>query len=156
MQIETFWSLMQESSCERPTVATLSSVSCCLSDLTAFLLPDSIERSGTMCCARNKIFSASGTLLILTALSGVSALNNGVGKTPAMGWNRCVRWDSCKRTGYWGLPHQCLADPVFLPLLLCCHWHCSWNYFRCNINETLIKQVADAMVDSGLAAAGYK
>ncbi|MEW5299930.1 MAG: hypothetical protein WDW36_002899 [Sanguina aurantia] len=32
----------------------------------------------------------------------------------------------------------------------------SWNTFRCNINESLIREVADAMVDSGLAGAGYK
>lgn len=32
----------------------------------------------------------------------------------------------------------------------------SWNHFQCNINETLIKQTADAMVSSGLAALGYK
>ncbi|XP_023637470.1 alpha-galactosidase 2 isoform X2 [Capsella rubella] len=32
----------------------------------------------------------------------------------------------------------------------------SWNHFQCNINETLIKQTADAMVSSDLAAKGYK
>ncbi|KAK4777140.1 hypothetical protein SAY86_005828 [Trapa natans] len=32
----------------------------------------------------------------------------------------------------------------------------SWNRFQCNISETLIKQTADAMVSSGLAALGYK
>ncbi|KAF2597754.1 hypothetical protein F2Q68_00007171, partial [Brassica cretica] len=32
----------------------------------------------------------------------------------------------------------------------------SWNHFQCNINETLIKQTADAMVSSGLSARGYK
>ncbi|GFH19829.1 melibiase, partial [Haematococcus lacustris] len=32
----------------------------------------------------------------------------------------------------------------------------SWNYFRCQINETLIREVADAMVSSGLRDAGYK
>ncbi|XVF24772.1 hypothetical protein REPUB_Repub13aG0156300 [Reevesia pubescens] len=31
----------------------------------------------------------------------------------------------------------------------------SWNHFHCNINETLIKETADAMVSSGLAAVGY-
>lgn len=30
----------------------------------------------------------------------------------------------------------------------------SWNHFRCAINETLIREVADAMVSTGLAAAG--
>jgi alpha-galactosidase len=32
----------------------------------------------------------------------------------------------------------------------------SWNKYACNINETLIKQQADAMVSSGLKAAGYQ
>ncbi len=32
----------------------------------------------------------------------------------------------------------------------------SWNFFRCNINETLIREVADAMVATGLRDAGYK
>src|SRR4051794_5711607 len=31
----------------------------------------------------------------------------------------------------------------------------SWNKFGCSIDETLIKQVADAVVSSGLKAAGY-
>lgn len=32
----------------------------------------------------------------------------------------------------------------------------SWNRFGCGINETLIKQTADLMVSTGLAAKGYK
>ena len=31
----------------------------------------------------------------------------------------------------------------------------SWNHFGCNINENLIKQTADLIVSSGLAAKGY-
>lgn len=31
----------------------------------------------------------------------------------------------------------------------------SWNKFACDINEALIREVADALVDSGLADAGY-
>ncbi|CAG8561301.1 12429_t:CDS:10, partial [Cetraspora pellucida] len=48
-----------------------------------------------------------------------SCLDNGLGKTPPMGWN-------------------------------------SFNYFDCVINETLIKEVADGMVDHGFLKAGYK
>ena len=48
-----------------------------------------------------------------------TAVNNGVGNTPAMGWN-------------------------------------SWNAFRCDINEALVKEVARAIVDSGLRDAGYQ
>jgi hypothetical protein len=31
---------------------------------------------------------------------------------------------------------------------------CSWNFFRCNINETIIREVVDAIVASGLRDAG--
>ncbi|KAK7278328.1 hypothetical protein RJT34_23356 [Clitoria ternatea] len=32
----------------------------------------------------------------------------------------------------------------------------SWNHFGCDINESLIRETADAMVSTGLAALGYK
>ena len=32
----------------------------------------------------------------------------------------------------------------------------SWNHYHCNVNEMVIRQTADAMVASGLAAAGYQ
>ncbi|XP_014511173.1 alpha-galactosidase [Vigna radiata var. radiata] len=32
----------------------------------------------------------------------------------------------------------------------------SWNHFSCNINEDLIRETADAMVSTGLAALGYQ
>ena len=32
----------------------------------------------------------------------------------------------------------------------------SWNAFRCDINENLIREVARALVDPGLRDAGYK
>jgi alpha-galactosidase len=31
----------------------------------------------------------------------------------------------------------------------------SWNHFGCQINETIIKQTADLLVSTGLAAKGY-
>ncbi|XP_020194114.1 alpha-galactosidase 3 isoform X1 [Aegilops tauschii subsp. strangulata] len=31
----------------------------------------------------------------------------------------------------------------------------SWNFFACNINDTLIRETADALVSTGLAALGY-
>jgi alpha-galactosidase len=59
-------------------------------------------------------------LLLLIALLAVAmGLDNGLGKTPPMGWN-------------------------------------SWNKFHCDINETLIKETADLLVSTGLAAKGYK
>jgi alpha-galactosidase len=51
--------------------------------------------------------------------SAARALENGVARTPPMGWN-------------------------------------SWNTFGCNINEALIRQMADAMVSSGMRDAGYQ
>jgi alpha-galactosidase len=47
------------------------------------------------------------------------ALDNGVARTPPMGWN-------------------------------------TWNTFGCNINETLIRQMADAIVANGMRDLGYK
>jgi alpha-galactosidase len=57
--------------------------------------------------------------LLVCLIPLISCLDNGLARTPAMGWN-------------------------------------SWNKFGCSINETLIKEVADAMVSTGLAAAGYE
>ncbi|CAF1411784.1 unnamed protein product [Adineta steineri] len=60
------------------------------------------------------------TLLVFSFfISHSYQLNNGLGRTPQMGWN-------------------------------------SWNHFGCNINEKLIQQTADAIVATGLAAAGYE
>ncbi|XP_042438641.1 alpha-galactosidase 3-like [Zingiber officinale] len=53
-----------------------------------------------------------------TSNYGKLQLNNGLARTPQMGWN-------------------------------------SWNFFACNIDETVIKETADALVSSGLAALGY-
>ena len=47
------------------------------------------------------------------------ALENGVARTPPMGWN-------------------------------------TWNTFGCNINETLIRQMADAIVANGMRELGYR
>jgi alpha-galactosidase len=49
---------------------------------------------------------------------GLFALENGLARTPPMGWN-------------------------------------SWNIFGGNIDETKIKEIADAMVSSGMKDAGY-
>ncbi|MFI6027302.1 glycoside hydrolase family 27 protein [Amycolatopsis magusensis] len=44
------------------------------------------------------------------------------------------------------------AEPAPTPAL---GWN-SWNTFGCDINEQLIRDTADAMVSSGMAAAGYE
>ncbi|MFY1583970.1 cellulose binding domain-containing protein [Micromonospora sp. WMMD734] len=67
---------------------------------------------------------AAGLLLVagpavVLRTSPALALDNGVARTPPMGWN-------------------------------------SWNTFGCNINETLIRQMTDAMVNTGMKDAGYQ
>ena len=57
-------------------------------------------------------------LLFVFGAADVYALDNGLAKTPPMGWN-------------------------------------SWNKFGCNVSEKLIKEMADAMVTSGMRDAGY-
>lgn len=47
------------------------------------------------------------------------ALENGLGRTPQMGWN-------------------------------------SWNHFYCEISEEIIRETADALINTGLAQLGYK
>jgi alpha-galactosidase len=60
----------------------------------------------------------SGTAFVASA-SPAQALDNGVGRTPPMGWN-------------------------------------SWNTFGCNISETLIRQMTDAIVSTGMRDLGYQ
>jgi alpha-galactosidase len=57
-------------------------------------------------------------LLFVFCFTDAYALDNGLAKTPPMGWN-------------------------------------SWNKFACNVSEKLIKEMADAMVTSGMRDAGY-
>ncbi|WP_229068540.1 ricin-type beta-trefoil lectin domain protein [Actinoplanes sp. DH11] len=71
-----------------------------------------------------KAVLAAGLLLAGTAAAALTgtparALDNGVARTPPMGWN-------------------------------------TWNTFGCNINETLIRQTADAIVSTGMRELGYQ
>ena len=54
----------------------------------------------------------------------------------------------------WGLPCLWALDNGVgdVPAM---GWN-SWNQFRCDINEGLIREVARAMVSSGLRDAGYR
>ncbi|QYC44225.1 Alpha-galactosidase A precursor [Nonomuraea coxensis DSM 45129] len=63
--------------------------------------------------------AAASLVAIGGGTSPAVALDNGLARTPQMGWN-------------------------------------DWNSFFCNVNETLIRQTADVMVSSGMAAAGYE
>lgn len=68
---------------------------------------------------KTALFNLSVLIIVSTGrFFQADALNNGLAKTPPMGWN-------------------------------------SWNIFHENINETQIKQIADAMVTSGMKDAGY-
>jgi alpha-galactosidase len=74
--------------------------------------------------ARTTAALAAGLLLLAGATAvllapSANALDNGVARTPPMGWN-------------------------------------SWNTFGCNINETLIRQMADSIVSSGMRDLGYQ
>ncbi|GIH03079.1 alpha-galactosidase [Rhizocola hellebori] len=60
-----------------------------------------------------------GLVAVLRVAPPAQALENGVARTPPMGWN-------------------------------------TWNTFGCNINETLIRQMADAIVSNGMRDLGYK
>ncbi|HEV8556074.1 MAG TPA: alpha-galactosidase, partial [Actinophytocola sp.] len=54
-------------------------------------------------------------------------------------------------------PHQpsALAAPGSPALIPPLGWN-DWNSFGCNVNETVIRQAADAMVSSGMRDAGYQ
>ncbi|CAJ0914712.1 14375_t:CDS:2 [Entrophospora sp. SA101] len=56
---------------------------------------------------------------IVVIIQFTLGLENGVGRTPAMGWS-------------------------------------SWNKFGCNINETLIRDITDALIETGLSDVGYQ
>jgi alpha-galactosidase len=56
---------------------------------------------------------------LLLSLAPARALENGLARTPPMGWN-------------------------------------SWNKFGCDVSEKLIKEMADAVVTSGMKDAGYQ
>ncbi len=68
---------------------------------------------------RCRFFVPGLILFISFAGSHLFALDNGLAKTPPMGWN-------------------------------------SWNKFGCKVSESLIRDVADALVTSGMKDAGYQ
>ncbi|MCW6003303.1 ricin-type beta-trefoil lectin domain protein [Micromonospora sp. CPCC 205371] len=65
------------------------------------------------------VLAAAVAVQVAASPQPAIALENGVARTPPMGWN-------------------------------------TWNTFGCNINETLIRQTADALVSSGMRDAGYQ
>jgi alpha-galactosidase len=65
------------------------------------------------------VMAAAGAVAVIGSGTPARALDNGVARTPPMGWN-------------------------------------TWNTFGCNINETLIRQMADAIVNTGMRDLGYQ
>ncbi|GJJ15332.1 hypothetical protein Clacol_009608 [Clathrus columnatus] len=81
------------------------------------------------------MFRITFSLLTLITFT-VNALNNGVGKTPVMGYNGIVIYFPCSR-----------ADKILLQ---------AWNVFQCNINENLLLEQAKLLKSLGLFDVGYK
>jgi len=69
--------------------------------------------------ARISLTIAASALLFAATAQTAAAWDNGLAKTPPMGWN-------------------------------------SWNKFACNVNEDLIKSVADAIASNGMKDTGYE
>jgi alpha-galactosidase len=64
------------------------------------------------------VLAAGSLAAVASTATPAAALDNGLARTPQMGWN-------------------------------------DWNTFGCNVSDGLIRQTADVMVSSGMAAAGY-
>ncbi len=80
------------------------------------------------------------TFLFLLFFIGFSEeLNNGLGRTPQMGKRK----------------KDSLAKMAYVIIFIIEGWN-SWNHFGCRINETVVRQTADTIVATGLAAAGYQ
>jgi len=71
-----------------------------------------------MPAAHKILATAAAMMLSMVALTPADALDNGLARTPPMGWN-------------------------------------SWNSFHCDVSAKLVEETADAMVTSGMKAAGY-
>jgi len=78
-------------------------------------------------------------LYLLHFIQFSDELNNGLGRTPQMGK---------KQKSF----NSRVDFTIFFPNE---GWN-SWNHFACNVNETVIRQTADAIAASGLADAGYQ
>jgi alpha-galactosidase len=76
-------------------------------------------------------------LLFFIGLS--EELNNGLGRTPQMGKRK----------------KDSLTKKTSIIFFIIEGWN-SWNHFHCTINETVVRQTADTLVATGLAAAGYE
>lgn len=99
------------------------------------------------------------TKSLLSAAVGsvaVNGLNNGLGRVPQMGYNRFVKLlvntpDAHEMQSSVHLQHLCsLGYRLFVDALR------SWYDVLMNPSDDLTRATAQAMVDTGLAAAGYK
>jgi len=78
-------------------------------------------------------------LFLLPFIQFSDELNNGLGRTPQMG----------KRET------ELIYRKNFGIFFIIEGWN-SWNHFHCGINETVVRQTADTIVATGLAAVGYE
>ena len=85
-------------------------------------------------CYMNRMISINIVCLIFF-VSFSNAWNNGLGRTPQMG----------ELQGFFIIFYAFLIQG----------WN-SWYPFRCNYTETMVKQMADAIASTPLAAAGYQ
>ena len=100
------------------------------------------------------------------------ALENAVGRTPVLGFNRCVEPHTDGRPRPPAAPahvrrrrgreaascHAPFPPPRHRPracLPPSSRAPCSWNTFACQVNETVMRETMDAFVSLGLRDAGY-
>ena len=88
----------------------------------------------------------TGVLVACAAASAGLALayDNGVAKTPPMGWN-CASSRPCQ------LPWLPLTDPACCPAVVA-----AWNHFHGSVSAEVLATTADAFVALGLKDAGYE
>ncbi|KAK8656499.1 hypothetical protein V6N13_098448 [Hibiscus sabdariffa] len=100
-----------------------------------------------MCCLQVYMApspSSAGCFLVFLGMFGYIFMSSGlpVGSATEIG----------ARAGSGGIRRTLMDNGLGLTPQM--GWN-SWNHFQCNINETLIKETADAVVSTGLAAVGY-
>jgi hypothetical protein len=89
--------------------------------------------------------------LLFLLLSTSFALDNGLGRTPQMGYGQ-QRNELTSASSCFSIITTHLIIPPANGIII--RWN-SWNHFGCGINETLIRNTAYAIANSPLKAAGY-
>jgi hypothetical protein len=103
-----------------------------------------------------RILSSASLLFLATVAQGCGAAGNGVEPGATMEEQASAIADIAQKDG--SLTYYDTDNLIFVPPRSPAPpmgWN-SWNQFGCGINETIVKQQADAMVSSGLFSAGYR